>query len=809
MNSLLRHGFVALRRSPAFSFAIVATLGLALAATVGIFTLLDAFLLRPLPYGDASRLVVVYEHSLKGGRDNFSRVTFANVAEIQDRATSFARTGIFRNDSATIHGGDTTEVAFIQRVTADIFPMMGAPPALGTVISRANAQVGGLRTVLLSDALWRRRFGADPSVVGRVVRFDDTNYHVAGVMPADFRVPTSDDSPQAWLSLLPTDYMRNERTQRRHHFWGELAPGRALAAAESELSALAASFREAFPRENADRGLMAISLREDLLGKFGGQLVLLQGAVLLVLVVACFNCVCLLIARAIQRRREFAVRLALGAARRHLFAQLLAESFWLAAPAVVLALLLATLALPAGVAFLHSGADPTLRSLAVPDVDLTTALAVIGAAFLIALIFSVVPLLQTRRLNLEATLREGGRSASSPVGARAARWLAAGQIAVALALLISAVLLVRSQQNLARVDPGFPVAEFDQFRVGLRGDAYRDPVKRLQFFERVQEQLRALPGVRDVAVASFLFTAPPIGYQGFVQEGDGLELGQSPKRALPCFVLPDFASALGLKLIEGRFLTPADAMGRPLVTVINASLAAKYWPNESPVGRRVRVETARSTEWFEIVGVVSDVLGLGNQPRPLDTFYMTIAQVPPPGLGISYNLRLSGPRLDRRTLERAVWAVDPDMQVFLHTSPAEFYARAAWQARFVTKLVTSFAFLAVGLALAGIYAVNSFFVARRVSEFGIRAALGASGANLLRLVLGESLRLTLAGLAVGLLLAYAATRALAGLLYNVAAVDPGAYILAAMLMTLACLGATVLPARRASKIDPLVALRSD
>jgi putative ABC transport system permease protein len=801
-----------LRRSPTLAVTIIATLGIALAATVLVFSFLNSFLLRPLPYGDAARLVVIFEYSLKGGRDNLSRVTYGNFTALQERATAFARLGLFRNESATFQGGEGTETAFLQRVTGEIFPMMGVRAAHGAVITPATLEVGGVRTIVLSDALWRRRFGADPAIVGRTIRLDQTPFHVVGVMPADFVVPTGDLDPQAWAALLPSDIVRDERRQRRHHVWAELAPGRTLAAADAEMATLAAALRQEFPRENTDRGLFVQSLRDNLLGGFGRQLLLLQGAVLLVLVVACFNCLCLLIARAIQRRREFAVRLALGAARRHLLAQLFRESLWLALPAAALALALAGATLPHVAALLPVTAQVSLQAMPAPQLDLTVAAAVVLAAVAIAGAFSAVPLLQTRKLNLETTLREGGRSAGSPGGAKAARLLAAAQIAVALALLICAALLVRSQQALRQVDVGVPIAELDQFRVGLRGQAYlSDPALRARFFERLRDNLRALPGVRDVGAASFLFGQPPGGYQGFLQEGDGLQFSDTPKRALPCFVLPGTFEALGFRLLEGRTLQETDTLGRPNVVVVNAALAAKYWPGQSPLGKRIRIQEVAGGEWFEVVGVVSDLVGSGNQPRVVDTFYLTIAQGQAPGLGMGMLVRYAGavPPAARRDYDRALAQLDPNMQLFAHLAPRQIYADAAWQSRFVTQLVVGFALLAVALSLAGIYAVNSFFVARRIGEFGIRAALGATHANLCGLVLRDSLRLTLLGLAAGVVLALGAARGLTTLLYNVAPLDAPVYLAAAALMTLACTGATLLPARRAAKADPIAALRAE
>jgi putative ABC transport system permease protein len=811
MTTQLTLGLRSLGRAPLLALTIIGTLGIALAATVLVFTFLHSFLLRPLPYGDNERLVIVYEYSLRGGRQNFTRVTYGNVVALEEQAGVFRRTGIFRNESATFHGGEGIETAFVQRVTADIFPMMGTRAALGSVITPANVQIGGTRTVVLSDSLWRRRFGADPAVVGRVIRLDETPFHVVGVMPADFVVPTSDDSPQAWAALLRSDYQPGERTQRRHHFWGELAPGVSRAAAEAALAATAGSLRTAFPRENADRGFFLRTLREDLLGSFAGQLVLLQGAVMLVLAVACFNCLCLLIARAIQRRREFAVRLALGAARRHLLGQLLVESLWLALPAATLTLGLAAFALPLGTALFPAFLQGTLQLLPAPQLDGAVVAGVFATALLIAGGFSVIPLLQSRHLNLEAALREGGRSAGSPTGARAARWLASAQVAVALALLISAALLLRSQQELRRLDPGLPVAEFDQFRVGLRGDAFHDPLRRVQFFERFRDEVAALPGVQGVGVASFIFAQPPAGYQGFTHEGDGLDFTSTPKRLLPCYVLPGTLESLGFRLVAGRYLAATDEVGRPAAAVISASLAAKYWPGESPLGRRIQVDSVRSG-WLEIVGVVSDLTGPGNQPRVVDTAYVTIAQGNPPGLGMSYVVRTApgaAGRLATQDYQRVLNRLDPNLQLFAHLAPAEIYARSAWQSRFVTQLVVAFAFLAVALALAGVYAVNSFFVERRVQEFGVRAALGASRAQLLRLVLADNLRLTVAGLAAGIVLAALAARGLDALLYKVATLDPLVYLAAAFLMALAATTATLLPARRASRADPVIALRAE
>ncbi len=735
-GNLLRHGYLSLRRSPVLAITIVLTLSVVLGACVVVFAFLNSFLLRPLPYGDASRLVVVNEHSIKSGRTNAIALTYDNVTAVEERMTAFSRLAVYRSDLAVIDDGKSAEVAMLLKVNAEVFPLLGARAALGSVITSSNVEVGGLRTVVLSDALWRRRFDANPAIIGRVVRIGDQPYHVVGVMPPEFVMPLAGTPPDAWPALRRTDYRATANTPLRFHIrhgvLGELAPGHSVASANDQLTALAAALRQQFPTENADRDFFALPLREFLLAGFGRQLLLLQGAVLLVLVVACFNCLCLLIARAIQRRREFAVRIALGATRRHLLAQLFAESLWLALPASALALAFAVVALPGGMKLVPTGAQFALRSLPAPELDATVVGVVVGTAMLIALGFSALPLLQTRRLNLEATLREGGRSSGSPRARRTARVLVAGQIAVALTLLISATLLVQSQRALQKLDVGLPLAELDLFHVGLREVRYTsNPALRLRFFERFREQLLTLPGVREVGVASYLFAEAPAGYQGFVQEGDGIELSTTPKQARPCYVLPSTFSAIGLRLREGRLLADTDILGHPPVIVVSASLADRYWPGQSAVGQRVRLQNLRG-EWAEVVGVVSDVFGAGNQPRVLDVVYLTIAQGQPPGLGMGFFIRHHGAPPDDRSYARTLQQLDPMLQISANTAPTEIYARAAWQSRLVTQLVAIFAFLAVGLALAGIYAVNSFLVALRIPEFGIRGALGATRQDLLR-----------------------------------------------------------------------------
>jgi predicted permease len=804
--SRLLLAFRSLRRTPLLWAGISLTLTLALGAAALVFTLLNNYLFRPLPYGDASRIAVIYEYPEQSGRAQNLRVSFGTGVDIMEQAKSFSRVGLLRNESFTYHGPTATEVAFTQRVTVDFFPILGVRAALGDIIHAGNADLDGQRALLLSDSLWRRLFGADPAVIGRSVRLDDRTYRVVGVMPAGFVIPTGDDNPQGWTAMVPADYMRNERVQRRHHLIGELAPGATLSSAERELSLINAAHKRDFPAHYANFSLMIRSLREDLVGNFNRPLVLLQGAVVLVLLVACLNCLCLLFARSVGRRREFAVRLALGASPLTLARQLFAESFLLALPAIAAAGFIAWLAAPHLTALLP--AVSSLRAIPDPRPD---ALVLIGLALTglgITTLFSLLPLRQALSLNLESALRDGGRQIGSVSGGRALRWLVAGQITVTLALLVGATLLLRTQREIQKADYGMPLAELDYFRVGVRGQIFSDPAARMRVFRQIAENVSRLPGVvGDVSYGTTFFAPSPIAFSAFQLEGDTAPITESTKRASLRSITPNYGEVTALRIVEGRWFSAADDATRPDVAVISQSLARKCWPGASPLGKRIRVDN--TNRWIEVVGVARDILDLGNQPKPYDIIYLPVEQRPPLGLGVGFLYRYKGAPPDQRALQQAIHAADPNAQGFAFGRVDALYRDSTWQTRFVLVLVAAFAALAIILAVGGLYAVISFLVATRTSEFGVRLALGASPGDVARLVLREGLRLTLLGVAVGVVLAAIGSRALSGLIYNLPAVDLVSYLGSALLLAAACALASWLPAKRAAKVDPVEALRAN
>lgn len=802
---MLRSLIHSLTRRPLLSGGIVVTLGLAFAATLIVLGLLDAYLLRPLPYANAKRLVAINEYPLASGPTSLWRMTFGNAADIHDGTTAFSRTAIVRNEAFTVRTPGGSEVAFIQRVTPEFFSLFGQRAQLGEVITSANAEIEGLRGLVLSHEFWQRRFGGDRAVLGTTVTLDGRTCRVLGVLPPATVFPLIGEGQQAWLAMLPSDFLRTERAIRRHFMFGELAPGRSVASAQAELKALALRLGRDFPATNADKGIVAVNLRDALVGSFRRQLLLLQAAVALVLVVACVNAGGLLLAQAIRRRREFAVRLALGAGTRTLFRQFLLESLGLTGTAALLGLLLATWLAPLTTSLLPDGSG--LHQLQVPTATpLVIALAGV-LAIAAAAAFSLVPLWQARRLNIEATLRDGSRQLGSAAGGAATRLLVSLQIAVALALLISAGLLVRSLHAVEQTDRGMPVDDLYTFRLGTRGERYAAPAARIRYFEGVVEKLRELPQIAAGGAADFVLPSVPASSFGFVQEGDGLQLSETPKRAVRRAVSSGLIDTLQLRVRAGRWLTESDRADTPRVAVISQSLADKYWPGQDPLGRRVRIE-GTGEDWWEVVGVVSDLVSHGPQPTVIDSFFLPHTQATPTDTGIVIRTRGGAP-LTKDQIDRAVAAVDPENTAYAYLSVGRYFAGSAWQTRFSLTLVGVFAALAVGLCLVGVYAVLASAVAGRTSEFGVRLALGATRSDIGRLVLRDGLRMTLPGLAVGLGLAALAAGGLRHLLFGIGPLDLAAYAGAATLLASASTVACLLPASRAMRVDPLRVLRAE
>ncbi len=800
----MRPLLISLRRHPLLNLTIIVTLALALSASVVVSGLIDTYLVSPLPHIDDRKVVVVEEYELSDGPNSRGRISWDTALDLRREAKSFAQLGLVTNSSFTVHGADATEVAYVPVVSPEFFPVLGVKAALGEIITPANVEVGGEAALMLSDSLWRRRFGADPQVIGRSVQLDQRSARVVGVLPPNFELPALGNGQQAWLARIPEQRPSQGRQTTRHFLFGKLAPGVSVAQAAAELQHFGRVLATEYPETNEVRGLAVTGLRTAILGPFQQVLWLLLAMAVLVLITACLNSGALLLAQALRRRREFAVRLALGAKLGRLLRMFWLENLVLTVFAAGLSLLLSYWITPALVALVPGGAGTS--TFADPGIRWISWGCAFGAAVIAALVFGLMPWFIARRLPIEETLRGGGRVSSGGLAGRVSRWLVTGQIAVALALATGAGLLVRSSRELSQVDYGFPVDQLYQFRVGVRSAAYRDDDTRQRFFDQARAAVAALPGVDSASLARFSFGTPPVSYSNFVQEGDGLNLFDSPKQAQLESVSPEFFATHNARLLYGRGIEDTDRIGHPQVAVVSAELAERYWPGEIPLGKRVKLQ-GLSDDWFEIVGVVSDRLSAGHQPRVIDSFLVPMAQFPAPSTAIF--VRYNGPQPSFAAMQRAVWNLDPDVSIFFESHVGEFYQNSAWQQRFSLVLIGAFAVLAVSLSATGLYALLAFMVATRTRELGVRSALGATAGDLRHFVLRDALHMVVPGLLLGVLLAAGSARGVASLLYNVPRFSPLVFTSTALLLTVVSLLAAWLPATRATRVNPADALRSD
>lgn len=797
--------FKNLIRHPFLNGAIICTLALALTAALVVSGLIESYLLKPLPHVQDKDVMIAAEIDPLNDGSARNRTSWEMAVHLREYATSFSAFGIASNAAFTLHAGDTTEVAYIPRVSPELFGILGVEAALGQVITTANAEVAGLPSFVLSDGLWRRRFGTNPNVIGRDVRLDDQNVTIVGVLPPNFDLPLLGNSQQGWLAMRPELMPDPNSGFTRHYNFAKLRAGITEAQATEEVARLGAALKTERPELNISLLTTAFSLRDTLLGPFQRQLWILLAMAALVLMVACLNSGALLLAQAVNRRREFAVRLALGAQSGRLLRQFWLENIAITVLAALAAVTLSTWLAPLLVSMLPVSAG--VAGFSLPQLGLFSLTAALLAAGVAAVLFALMPWAIARGLSIENTLRSGGRTSGSGFAGKFSRALVTAQIMVALTLAIGASLLLQSSRHLKATDYGFPVEELFQFRVSTRGDFYPDAASRNRFFEQVRENIARHPGVDAASIARFSFPNPQSASRAFLQEGDDLLINESPKQAVMEIVSPEFLQTHDVGVLYGRFINHDDRAESPHVAVVNDRLAARYWPEESPLGKRVQLDGQGDT-WWTIVGVITDRYSTGHRPRVIDSFVLPLTQTAPTSNAMfvrCYNGVF--PSFD--SLQRIIWDIDPNISTFFESSVADFYANSAWQQRFSTTLIGAFALLAITLCAAGLYAVMAFSVAANARELGVRSALGASQADLQQHVLRSASGMIFPGLILGVGLAALSSRSLGSLLYNVPELSPSVYLFTCLGMGLICFLAAWLPARRASRIDPIIALRGD
>ena len=816
MRHDLRYALRSLRQRPGFTALTVLTLALGIGATTAIFTVVNGVLLRPLPYQNPDGVVIVRTR-LDGipGREASAPEFF----DLREQSRSFAQVAAYTNGSLTLTGSGTPERLQAGYLTADAFAITGVSPVRGRSFSAEEDLPGRPPVVVLSDGLWRRRFGADPEIVGRTLILDDVPTTVLGVMPAGFQLPTqyAGAGMDLWTLIQLDPAM--DRSERGWHWLTVLArlrPGVDVEAADRETASVMAGMLQRYPNEYDAQFTGSVTPAiDELVGNIRAVILVLMGAVALLLLIACANVASLFLARAEARQREIAVRAALGARAGRIVRQLLTESAALAVAGGLLGLLLALW----GVRGLVAVAPPTLPRLEMIGMDGWVLAFAAAVTLATGMLFGLVPAIQAARPDLSQALTEGGRGGS--VGLRRQRFrrgLVVSQIALALVLVAAAGLLIQSFARMRGVDPGFVPERLLTARVELTPLRYESNEKIRAFYQRLVERLEGIPGVSSAAVVKALpMLQPEIGDWSFVREGMHSTPPKPSEWTLAYWqtMSPEYFETMRMPVLQGRGIEAHDRVGSPGVAVISRTLAQQVWPKGDAVGQRIMMGGGSvDSVWRTIVGIVGDVRhrGLDAEPRP--EIYLPYAQFPA-GSGTPQRLmrivmRTEGdPVALTGALRAAVAELDADLPVGEIQTMEEGLGAWAAERRLTMVLVGVFALLALALGAVGVYGVMAHLVVQRTREIGIRMALGAVPREILELVLSQGAWLALLGIAVGLAGAFAATRLLTSLLFGVAPTDPATFLLTAAALALVAGVASLVPALRAVRTDPIDALRSE
>jgi predicted permease len=817
----LRYAIRMLRRSPGFAAVAILTLALGIGGNVAIFTVVRAVLLSPLPYVHPEQLVRIYD-DLRGSNTHDVGMSVPEMWDLRDKSGVFQDISALVSADANLTGGDQPERIELLGTSPDYFTMLGVQPQLGRVYTQQDAQPGFTLGVVISDGFWRRTFAADPQVIGRNIRVDSDLYTVIGVMPPGFRHPGRilTNEVDVWAAAgyvappFPVPVLRSVRLFPGA--MGRLQPGLTVSQAQARLDAFASQLSREYPTEYpaaAAWGLRLVSVQEDLVGNVRTELFVLLGAVALVLLIACVNLANLLLARSASRQREIAVRLAVGAGRARLIAQLMTESILLAAISGAVALL-SVCWLKTWLLALAPADLPRLQEVTLSPAVLFFAFAV---SILTGVIFGIAPALQAARSSHVANLREGSRgSGSSKHQLKISRFLVVSEIALSLVLLIGTGLLLRSFWHLAEVRPGFDPHHVLTTKLWLpfpndpAEDAYRVDEKRAEFLREVLRRVSALPGVEEGSIGSS--NSLPMNSARsqfpFTIENRAAESESTPVAEFAS-VSPSYFHVLKAPLIRGRVLTDADNTKGQQVALINEMLARRYWPDGDPVGQHIQFR-GRLGQFpkVTIVGVVGDIKSDGFDAASAPHIYVPIYQSPTYASVVF--LRTGGdPASLGAAIRREVQSVDPTIPVFGVRTMDEVLSKYLAERRFALELLGIFAGVALLLASIGIYGVMAYTFSQRTNEIGIRIALGAQRSDILRMAVGEGVLVITFGIVSGIIGSAVFTRFLQSMLFEVKSSDPLTYVGISALLAGVTLLACLVPARRATRVDPLTALRQD
>ena len=814
MDTLLRdirHALRMMARSPGFTAVAAAALALGIGANSAIYSVVNGVLLRPLPYGGAERVVQIWNH-WEGWPQ-----TWLSPPEYQDFATrsrTLEHVAAYTSGGRNLTGGDAPERVRVGFTTASAFPALGVQARLGRVYGAEEDRPGGPRVAVLGWGLWQRRFAGDPAIVGRTVLLNDSAVTVLGVMPPGFQLPT-DFVGQPMDLWMPLQLDPGNPGARGGHYLYALArvrQGVAVSAAVREVEAIAKRMTEEFKDSYSPAfGSTAVPVSEQIVGKVRPALLVLAGAVGFVLLIACANVANLLLARSEARQREIAVRVALGAGRGRIVRQLLTESVMLSLAGGALGLLLAFWSVGA----LRAAAPESIPRAADAAVDGTVLAFTLAVALATGILFGLVPALHATRPDLQNKLREGGRSGGAMINHGPTRVLVVAELSLALVLVIGAGLLVQSFARLLGVSPGFNPAGVLTMQLSLPASKYAGSSDVWRFYRQLLERVEEVPGVQGAAGVRALPMTGPIGDWGFQVEG---RHGRPQHEAWSAgdwqVVTPDYFRVMQIPLKQGRGFTSADDERAPGAIVINEELAKKAFPGGNAVGQRVRLGGGSDTAWRTVVGIVGNVRSQGLDAEIRTELYLPHAQWPLGGGTPQRNLFLlirsaGDPAALTAAIRREVRSLDPNLPVASIRTLDEVVGGWAAERRLTMLVLSGLAAVALALAAVGIYGVMAYSVAQRTQELGIRMALGASPRDVLALVLRQGAALAAVGIALGLAGAAALTRLLSGMLYEMSATDPATFGALALLLAAVALFATYIPARRATRVDPVTAIRND
>jgi putative ABC transport system permease protein len=820
MNALwknVRYGTRVLAKSPGFTLVAVLTLTLGIGANAAIFSVVYSALLRPLPYYQPDRLVTLGEGRTQT-RDNEAVSRNSSYLDFMDwkKATkSFSSLTAYSFDTFTLAGNGEPKAVFATQVMPNFFATLGVKPALGRGFVNGEDVGDGPHVVMLTYGYWRSDFGGDPQVIGRTVTLDKKPATIVGVLPRDFQFAPSNDFP-LWVPMHATQDLLTRRNMRWMNVFARLAPGVTIAQAHAEMDGITAQLAREYPQQDGSVFVGIGTLRHRIVGQVQPLLLVIFGAVGFVLLIACANVANLMMTRAASRRKEFAIRKALGASRGQLIGQLLTESVLLAALGAAFGFVAAQWGVNVLIGAIPQSVLSTLPSLRDAGANLPVLLFLCGVTLLTAVLFGLAPALAMSQTKVSDALKDGSRGGTSTAHARLRNAVVTAEIAVSLVLLVGAGLMLQSLRALLHQDAGFDQRNLLVFSVNLPDSSYPSdknypgdsPSARL-FEHEFSEKLRNLPGVQGVGVTSAL----PIGGSGgtirFLVQGRPTSQGQEDECDI-ITVTPDYFSTLKVPLISGRMFSATDKLEAPWVEMVNQAFVNKYFPNEGAVGMRTRFTFDAKEPYREIVGVVGNIAqdDLAGPPTPV----IYVANEQGPSTSLTYMVRTAGdPAAFVGSAQVALHQMDQQLPLIQPQTMEHFTNQTAsvFLRRYPSYLIGSFAGLALILAMIGLYGLISYTVQQRTREIGIRMALGAQPADVLKLVIGQGVGAVLAGVGVGVIAALALTRWMASLLFGVRPTDAVTFASVAVVLTCVALAASYIPARRAMRTDPLNALRHE